>query len=254
MLHLVLIFILGTIVGSFLNVCIHRLPRGGSLVFPASHCPSCQHKLSVLDLIPVFSYFLLRGKCRYCKAPISFRYLIVEFLAGSIFVGIALNFPLSYRLFPFHAIFVGLMIVAFFIDLEHQVIPDAVSFAGIGLGLIYNAFVVKNLLPALLGMFLGYLILFLIGFVGKLIFKKEAMGEGDLFLGALLGAYLGWQNLLLALFLAYLLAAVVSLFLLALGKVKMGEHIPFGPALAAGGVLTLFFGRAILSWYLGLLL
>lgn len=257
MLYLIF-FVLGTIVGSFLNVCICRLPQGKSIIFPASHCPCCSHRLTALELVPIFSYFLLKGKCRYCKVPVSFRYPLVEFLTGALFVGTALLFPVPYSLFPF--LFVCLMIVVFFIDLEHQVIPDALNFSGIFLGLLYNFFRglsyskgegLNPFLSALYGMLIGYVLLYVIGAAGRFLFKKEAMGEGDFFLGALLGACLGWQGGLLSIFLAYLLAGAISAVLLILGRVKMGEHIPFGPALAAGGVLTLFFGPQIVGWYLG---
>lgn len=147
-------------------------------------------------------------------------------------------------------------------DLEHQVIPDLMNLGGIGLGLVFNfskSFVYKGeginpFIAALIGMFLGWLIFYLIGKIGKLIFKKDAIGEGDLYLAAMLGAFLGWQGLLLAVFLSYLLAGIVALVFLALGKIKMGEYIPFGPALVMGGILTLFYYQQIIDWYLHIVL
>jgi leader peptidase (prepilin peptidase)/N-methyltransferase len=263
MLHLVFLFIVGAVVGSFLNVCIHRLPRGESIVFPASHCPQCGNRLRPLDLIPILGYFFLSGKCRYCKASISFRYPLVEFMTAVIFVGAALSFPPAELPldFAFSIAFVSLMVVVFFTDLEQQLIPDSISVSGIFLGLAYNG--LRGLLypqgerwlplvSAIYGMLLGYVIFFLISRLGKMAFKKEVMGDGDLFLAALLGAYLGWRGLLLSVFLAYLLAGMVLLVLMLLRKVKTGQYVPFGPALAGGGVITLFFEQQIMNWYLNL--
>jgi len=256
-MYLISLFIIGAFVGSFLNVCIHRMPREESIVFPGSHCPHCNHRLGVIDLIPIIGYFLIRGTCGYCQAAVSFRYPLVETISGGVFVASALAFPplTSSFAFAFSLIFLSLLIVIFFVDLEHQVIPSVASYLGVAVGLLFNLSGGLNLfLSALIGAGLGFFILYLIGSVGKMLFKKDAMGEGDLYLGAMLGAAFGWRGLWLALFLAYLLAAIVALVLLGFGKVKMGDYVPFGPALAAGGVITLFFGQKILVWYLGMFL
>jgi leader peptidase (prepilin peptidase)/N-methyltransferase len=265
MLHLIFLFILGTIIGSFLNVCIHRLPRGESIIYPASHCPQCNRRLGTIDLIPIFGYFLLGGKCRYCRANIPFRYPLVELISGLLLVGVALKFPpTKFPLeFIFYILFSFLCIIVFFTDLEEQVIPDSVSVTGIFAGLIFNYLkgiffsrgeAMNPFLSALFGMLLGYVLLYLIAKAGRMWFKKEVMGEGDLYLVAFLGAYLGWQGALLSIFLAYLLAGVVTLPLLLFGKVKMKSYVPFGPALVAGGILSLFFGQQLINWYLGLFL
>lgn len=263
MLYIIFFFILGAIIGSFLNVCIHRLPRRESVIHPPSHCPHCKHRLGALDLIPIVSYLLYWGKCRYCKAPISFRYPVVELAAGALFVGVALRFP--FAAFPldfgFYLFFVSVLMIIFFTDLEKQVIPDAASITGIFVGLSFNyakgliyhkGGILNPFISALYGMLLGYALLYLIGWLGKIWFKKEVMGEGDLYLAALLGAYLGWDGVLLSIFLAYLVAAAVSLALLAAGRVKMGHYVPFGPALVAGGIITMFFGQQLVAWYLSL--
>lgn len=253
-MYLISLFIIGAFVGSFLNVCIHRLPREESIVLPGSHCPHCNHGLGIIDLIPIISYWLVRGRCRHCRAPISFRYPLVEIISGGFFVASALAFPPTTAPmgFAFSVIFLLLLTVISFIDLEHQVIPDAASYLGIAAGLLFNLSRGWNFfLAALIGLGLGFFLLYLIGFAGKIFFKKDTMGEGDLFLGAMLGAAFGWQGLLLAFFLAYLLAAIVALALLGIGKVKMGDYVPFGPALAGGGVIAWFFSRQILAWYLG---
>lgn len=244
-------FILGTIVGSFLNVCIHRLPRGESIVFPSSHCPACEKKLSLLDLIPILGYFLLGGKCRCCRVKISPRYPLVEFLAAAGFALSWMQAGGNMLDFVFQIIFVSVLLVLFFSDLEQQVIPDSVSFFGIAVGLIYNFLRGPSFfLSAFSGMLIGFCLLYLIGKLGKLWFKKEAMGEGDFYAAAILGAGLGWQGGLLSILLAFLLAGFVSVFLIISGRVKMGQYIPFGPALAAGGIIALFFGGRIIEWYL----
>ena len=245
-----------------MNVCIHRLPRGESIIYPASHCPHCGRKIGALELVPLIGYLLLRGECRYCKERISFRYPLVEFLTGALFVGVAYNFPLAAHPleFFFYLFFSSLMIVVFFTDIEKQVIPDSISITGILAGLFFNfirgmffqeGLALNYFWSALFGMLLGYVLLYLIAKFGKLLFKKEVMGEGDLYLVALLGAYLGWQGVLLSIFMAYLLAGAVSAVLLVSGKIKMGQYVPFGPALVTGGFIALFFGQQIMNWYLG---
>ncbi|MFH1362113.1 MAG: prepilin peptidase [bacterium] len=240
-------------IGSFLNVCIYRIPRQKSIVFPASHCPQCQRKLGFLDLFPILSFIFQRGKCRYCGGKISGRYPLVEFLSGLSFVTVAFAFPPEINPigFVFSLMFILLLLMISFIDFEFQLIPDALSITGIVFGLVFHLFT-GDFFNALIGLALGFGLLFLVGKLGKICFKKEALGEGDLYLAAFIGAYLGWSGLLAALFLSYLLAGAAAVFLLATGKVKMSSYVPFGPALAAGGIIVLFFGERIISWYLGI--
>ena len=247
----IILFLLGLVVGSFLNVCIHRLPRDESIVWPASHCPACSKRLGPLELVPIVSFLFLRGKCSTCKTPISWRYPLIELLTGLYFV---LCYPLisnPYSL-AFSLFFGCLLIVIFFIDLEHQVIPDSLNVIGIVGGFFFN-FLNGQIVQSLIGFALGFSLLLLIAKFGQAIFKKEALGEGDLFLAAMLGAWLGW-NVLLAVFLSYLIAGVIVFILLSAKKVKFGDLIPFGPFLAAGGLIAFFFGSQIVSWYLGLFL
>jgi len=247
-MSLILFFITGAVVGSFLNVCIYRLPRGESIVFPSSHCPSCKHALNMLDLIPVFGYLSLQGKCRYCQAHISWRYPLVELITASLFVLIAGFFPAVEIIFLLF--FVSILIAIFFIDLEHQVIPDVLTFLGLGIGLLYNLRSWNIFVSGALGMAAGYLVLAGIGYFGKILFKKEALGEGDLFLGALLGVFLGWEQVIFAILLAYVLAAGFIIPFMLLKKISFGEYIAFGPALVVAGIITLFIGQNIISWYL----
>ena len=246
----------GAVVGSFLNVCIHRLPHGESISFPPSHCPACGHRLALFDLFPLLSFLWLWGKCRYCRAPISWRYPLVEGLTAA---GFAFTFGLTGPDYPrliFQLVFLSVMIVIFFIDLETQLIPDSAIITVVAAGLLYHFWLgfPWPFLSSILGLGGGYLLLFSIGWLGKLFYQKEVLGEGDPLLAAALGAGLGWGGGLLAIFLGYFMAAVVLTVLLAARRVKMGQYVAFGPALAAGGVAALFFGPVIINWYLGLLL
>lgn len=241
--------VIGSIVGSFLNVCIYRLPRGESVVFPASHCPACENKLKPFDLIPILSYLWLRGRCRFCGEKISVRYPLVEFLTAILFGLAWLQAGGQWLTAICLMIFVSTLVIIYFVDLEKELIPDAASYAGIAAGFVFG-FLRGEIFLALVGALLGFFLLWAIGQLGKLWFKKETMGSGDPFVGALLGAYLGWSGALLSIFLAYILAALVVIVLLALRRVKMDGYVPFGPALAAGGVITLFYGERILAWYL----
>jgi leader peptidase (prepilin peptidase)/N-methyltransferase len=242
------------VVGSFLNVCIHRLPRGESIIFPASHCPQCQHQLAPLDLIPILSFVLLKGRCRYCQAKISVRYPLVELLTGLLFVLAGYFFPLERSLLTliFSLIFISFLLVAAFIDWSELVIPDVISYSGIVLGLFYN-WLTGNIFNAILGMALGYGFIWLIARLGRVVFKKEAMGEGDLYLAAFIGAFLGWELMAAAFFLSYLFAGVAAVVFLLLGRVKMGQPVPFGPALAVGAIAALFWGTRLINWYVGFL-
>ncbi|OGB89639.1 hypothetical protein A2625_05850 [candidate division WOR-1 bacterium RIFCSPHIGHO2_01_FULL_53_15] len=244
-------FILGLVVGSFLNVCIYRLPREESIIWPSSHCPRCGKDLRPLDLIPLISFFLLRGRCRSCGEKISPRYPLVELLTGCGFVGVFILSGGEFVPLIFQSVFLSALIVIFFVDLEHSVIPDSASYLGILAGLLYNfLFGWPVFLSALGGALLGYLILYLISLAGRLYYKKDVLGDGDLYLAVVLGAWLGWGGVLAAIFLSYLLAALVLLTLLLSGRVKFGQYVPFGPALAAGGLITLFFGPQLIGFYL----
>lgn len=247
MLVNLLIFALGACVGSFLNVCVYRLPHDQSIITPPSHCTACKRRLKPIDLIPLLSYFLLRGKCRFCGKKISARYPWVEFLTGLIFLLIKLQFGLS--AFWAYAIFASLLIVIFFIDLKHLVILDELCYLGITVGLVHNL-ILGSILSSLAGAALGFGLLWLIGWLGKKYYKKEALGEGDLKLAAMLGAFLGWEQILLVIFLAYLLGAIAGLMLLGLKIKKMDEYIPFGPALAAGAFIAMFWGKFLINFYL----
>ena len=243
----------GLVVGSFLNVCIYRIPRGESLVAPRSRCPGCGAPVRARDNIPLVSYLLLRGRCRSCAARISPQYPAVEALTAALFVAALGRFGLTPRGLLATAFLCGL-VVATFVDLEHQIIPHAVTLPGIPLGLLGSLAGGGPPPPeALIGCLAGAGFVYLIALYCEIILGREAMGLGDVNLVAMLGAFLGWRALVVAFFLATVTGSVVSLALIALRRRDRKEPIPFGPFLALGGAAALFAGDAMVRWYLSLL-
>jgi len=247
----VLIFILGLIVGSFSNVCIYRIPRNESIIYPASHCPKCRSKIKPVDNIPLLSFILLKGRCRNCKSKISIQYPIVEFLTGLIYLIIYLIYGLSIQSL-IYIILSSVLIIIAFIDLNEQIVPDIISLPGIVIGFITSFFVPYiSFINSALGVFVGGGIILIIGLAGSVIFKKEAMGGGDVKLAAMIGAFLGWRYIIISLFLGFFLGALAGIFLI-LSKIKSREDVvPFGPFIALGSIITLLWGERIISWYMG---
>jgi len=250
-INVVLIFILGLIVGSFSNVCIYRIPKNESIVFPASHCPKCHSNISPKDNIPLLSYILLKGRCRNCKSKISIQYPIVEFLTGLIYLIIYLIYGLNIKTVIYIILSSALVIIAF-IDLNEQIVPDVISLPGIVIGFILSFFVPYiSFINSGLGVAVGGGIILIIGLAGSVIFKKEAMGGGDVKLAAMIGAFLGWRYIIISLFLGFFLGALAGIFLI-VSKIKSREdEVPFGPFIILGSFITLLWGEKILSWYLG---
>jgi leader peptidase (prepilin peptidase)/N-methyltransferase len=250
-INVVLIFILGLIVGSFSNVCIYRIPRNESIIYPASHCPKCRSNISPKDNIPLLSYILLKGRCRNCKSKISIQYPIVEFLTGLIYLIVYLIYGLSIQSLIYIILSSALIIIAF-IDLNEQVIPEVISLPGMVIGLILSFFVPYiSFINSALGIVIGGGIILVIRLAGSLIFKKESMGIGDIELAAMIGAFLGWRYIIISLFLGFFLGAVAGIFLI-LSKIKSREDmIPFGPFIALGSLITILCGEKILVWYVG---
>ena len=250
-INVILIFILGLIVGSFCNVCIYRIPRNESVIYPASHCPNCHTDILAKDNIPLLSYLLLKGRCRNCGIKIFIQYPIVEFLTGLIYVIIYLIYGFSIQSLIYIILLSALIIIAF-IDLNKQIILDVISLPGIVIGLILSFFVPYiSFINSALGVLVGGGIIFIIGLAGSVIFKKEAMGGGDVKLAAMIGAFLGWKYTIITLFLGFFLGALVGIFLI-LSKIKSKEDVvPFGPFIALGSFITLLWGEKILSWYVG---
>jgi len=245
------LFAVGAIVGSFMNVCIYRLPREKSIVKPRSFCPSCSKTIPWYDNIPVLSFVLLRGRCRFCKGKISPVYIIVEIISGLMCVWLFRHFGLTPKFFILWYLTCSL-IVASFIDLKFQEIPDVITLPGIliGLGaaLFYPPLMGRTeILPSALQSFLGILAgggsIYALGFVGEIIFKKEAMGGGDVKLLAMIGAFLGWKLAIFVFFLAPFFGAAVGITL----KIKEGkEIIPYGPYLSLAAICAMFYGDIIL--------
>ena len=250
-IEVVLIFILGLIVGSFSNVCVYRIPRNESIVYPASHCPKCHTTIKPIDNIPLLSYILLKGRCRNCKSKISIRYPVVEFLTGFIYLQIYLVYGLSIQTLIYIILSSALIIISF-IDLNEQIVPDVISLPGIVIGFIISFFIPYiSFINSALGILAGGGIILIIGLAGSVIFKKEAMGGGDVKLAAMIGAFLGWRYIIISLFLGFFLGAIVGIILI-LSKIKSREDVvPFGPFIVLGSFITLLWGEKILSWYLG---
>ena len=266
--------IFGLIVGSFLNVCIVRLPRGGSVAKPGSHCPRCKEPIRFYDNIPVISFLLLRARCRGCGEPISWRYPMVELLNGLCYFWIVREFGLGGEAFLLMAFFSALIVITF-IDLDHQIIPDVITLPGMLVGLALAPFFmyplndplpfhlgallppgahyVNALLNSFIGLLLGATPLFAVGWIWEKLRHVEAMGGGDVKLMGMVGSFIGWKGALLTIMLGAFAGSVVGVTLILLKRHKMEKVIPFGPYLAAGAATSALYGPDILSWYLGLI-
>lgn len=253
--YIKLIFALsaGLCIGSFLNVLIYRLPLGRSIVKPGSACPNCGARIRWYDNIPVLSYLLLRGKCRHCQSRISLRYPLVELVTGLLSLAIFFRYGVSWACL-FYFIFISGLIAIIFIDFDHQIIPDVITYPGIVAGFI-SSLILPNITysDSLIGIILGGGILYLIALGYLMLAKREGMGGGDIKLLAMIGAFLGWQALPFTILSSAFLGSVVGIIaMLKTGKdTKMA--IPFGPFLSIGAILYLFWGARITLWYLGLL-
>ncbi len=249
MLNLISI-LLGAIVGSFLNVCIVRLPNEESIIFPGSHCPQCKKPIQFYDNIPLISYIILRGKCRYCKKPISIQYPLVEGITAlsSFLLFVRFGLSLSYLLY---FLFVAALIVITVIDLYHQIIPDVISLPGIGVGLLISLINSQiTFLNSFLGALLGGGSLFLVAILYQWLFKREGMGGGDVKLLAMIGAFLGWKSVILTILLSSFIGSVTGIILMILKGKDFKYAIPFGPFLSLGAVIALFYGERMIWWYL----
>jgi leader peptidase (prepilin peptidase)/N-methyltransferase len=251
-IEIFLVFVLGLIVGSFSNVCIYRVPRNESVIYPASHCPKCRTKIKPVDNIPLLSYILLKGRCRNCGSKISIQYPVVEFLTGLIYLIIYLIYGLSIQSLVYIILSSALIIIAF-IDLKEQIIPDIISLPGIVIGLILS-FIVPyiSFINSALGALFGGGVILIIAWVGSIVFKKEAMGGGDVKLTAMIGAFLGWRYTIISLFLGFFLGALTGIVLIMTKIKKREDAIPFGPFIALGSIITLLCGEKIIAWYIGI--
>jgi leader peptidase (prepilin peptidase)/N-methyltransferase len=242
----------GMLVGSFLNVCICRMPKGESVVFPPSHCPQCDYRIRWYDNIPLFSYLLLRAKCRGCGLHISLQYPLVELLNGLLTLALFLRFgPTLAFLVLF--LFCSALVVITFIDLEHQIIPDEISLSGIVIGFVLSFFLQgHSWLNSLLGILLGGGSLLLVAYGYQWLTGKEGMGGGDIKLLAMMGAFLGWKSIPFIIFASSLIGSVIGITIMLIQKKDSKLAIPFGPYLAFAAVVYIFYGRQIVHWYLNL--
>lgn len=243
---------LGLIVGSFANVLIHRLPLGQSVVSPRSRCPACGRPIAAIENVPVVSWLALRGRCRGCRAPISVRYPLVEAVHGAGYFALAWWLGVQPRTAVLMGLLTALVVLAL-IDLDHHLLPDAITLPGTAVGLL------ASLLPggpspleSALSAAGGYLAFAAVALAYRKTRGVEGLGRGDWKMAAMLGAFLGWQGLLLTVFLAALSGTLVGLALMARGRHARHE-LPLGTFLAAAGIVTLFVGQPIVSWYGNLL-
>ena len=236
-------------VGSFLNVCIYRLPAGKSIVRPASACPVCGNTIRWYDNIPLISYVILRGRCRGCNTPISLRYPIIEILCGLFAMAIGMHYGYSLPALIYFILIAALLVITF-IDIDHRIIPDVISLSGIPLG-----FLASFLLPqlkwsdSLIGIATGGGSLLAVAWGYQLITGKDGMGGGDIKLLAMIGAFLGWKGVLFTLMASSLIGTAVGIVVMMRSGKGMKMAVPFGPFLSMGAIIYIFLGPQLIEWY-----
>jgi leader peptidase (prepilin peptidase)/N-methyltransferase len=267
-------FVLGLVIGSFLNVCILRIPGGKSIVLPASACPKCGTVIKPYDNIPVFSWLILRGKCRSCKAPISPMYPFVEFLTGLLFLGCFLAFGATVDTLKC-SVFAAILVVLIFTDVRERILPDLVNYTGFALGLLFSVFTkptdgtslwlanrifdfppptpVLSLIDALIGAALGSGLLWLVSEAYFKLRGKEGMGLGDVKMMLMAGAFLGAKRTLLTILAGSILGSLIGVAIIAAKRKDSEYELPFGTFLGAGALLVVFFGTPVVNWYQTLL-
>jgi leader peptidase (prepilin peptidase)/N-methyltransferase len=250
-LAMTLLALLGLVVGSFLNVCIHRLPERTSVVSPGSRCPGCGYELRWYDNIPVVSYALLGGRCRSCRSRISIRYPIIEIITMAVFLAhyrvIGPDIILVPRLF-----FACLLIVLFAIDLEHHLLPNAITLPGIVVGLLFSLLLPPGIISAAIGTLIGGGTLWLIGEAYYRYSGQEGMGGGDVKMLAMIGAFLGWKLAIVTLVFSSIAGALIGMLVLAIRRGGLKYALPYGTFLALGALVASLYGDQIVEWYVGL--
>lgn len=249
----VFVFIFGICIGSFLNVCIYRLPESKSIVHPRSLCPHCGALIRFYDNIPLFSYIALRAKCRHCGARISLRYPVIEFISGIFAVGVFLKFGISVEALIYYT-FIATLLVITFIDIDHQIIPDIISLPGIPI-FFAASFALPDMtfVESILGILIGGGSLFLVAWLYHLITRREGMGGGDIKLLAMMGAIIGWKGVLFTIFTASAVGTLAGLVVILTAGKTMKLKIPFGPFLAIGAIAYIFLGPQLIAWYFNIL-
>ena len=246
----ILIIILGLSIGSFLNVCIFRIPAQVSISKPRSRCPKCKHQLKFWENIPVFSYLFLKGKCSSCRTPISIRYPLVEIFTSLLFLLLYYYYGFTIKTALLCMLF-SIVIIITFIDIDVQIIPNDLLILGL---IPVSIYVILLGLDNIMGHILGAMglsaIFFLIGYLGKIFYKEESMGMGDVKYSFLIGLLLGWKSGLLALGISFLFAALFIVIIFIQKKLKSRQKIPFGPFMSIGLLIALIWGDKIIEWYL----
>lgn len=258
-----IVFMFGACLGSFLNVCIYRIPAELSVVKPRSRCPKCMTDLAWKDNIPILGWVLLKGKCRYCKAPIAARYPTIELLTAILFTLIWLYFPYDILLAPYWLLAFGLVLGSM-VDLDEMWLPDRVTIGGMIIGPVFSFILpamhgteghLSGLVHSLVGMAFGFGLFWSISLLGRLILKKDAMGFGDVKLMGALGAFLGFESIIFITFFSSLFGAVIGISFIAMGKRELQSKIPFGPYIALAAVLWILGGSGLwdgyVSWVIG---
>lgn len=249
----IIVFVFGLCIGSFMNVCIYRVPVSKSIVHPGSMCPKCGNVIRFYDNIPVLSYLWLKGRCRNCNESISIRYPLVEIISGLFSLCVFLIFGLSLEGIIYY-VFISTLLVITFIDIDHQIIPDTISIPGIPAGFIAS-FVLPSLtyLDSLLGILAGGVSLFLVSWIYELIKGKSGMGGGDIKLLAMIGAFIGWKGVLFTIFISSAVGTLTGIIIMLRTQKGLKLAVPFGPFLSIGAVIYIFFGPQLIYWYLNLL-
>ena len=246
---IVLSGVFGLAVGSFLNVCIYRLPLGQSVVRPASRCTHCGTSLRWYDNVPLLSYLLLRGRCRQCHAEVSVMYPLIEAITGVVFVAGYLLFGFQLLLLA-RLLFACAMIVLFIIDLQHRLLPNVLTLPGIVMGFLFSLLLPPGWLDSLIGIVAGGGVLLLLAEAYYRVRKEEGLGMGDVKMLAMIGAFLGWKLMLVTLVLSSFMGSIIGLGMIALKRGDMKYALPFGTFLAIGALAASVSGDALLGWYL----
>ncbi len=259
---LLFVFAFGAAIGSFLNVVIYRLPAGLSLLHPPSRCPHCLHQLGMTENVPVFGWLWLRGRCRWCRTPVSWRYPAVEAATGLLYLLVFWQFGFNLTTIGYWTLLAWLLSLSL-IDLDTMTLPNSLTSSALVVGLLFQIAygwqiangkgIVQQLMFGVSGAVLGIWLLFFICVLGSLLFGQQAMGDADEKLMAAIGAWLGWKFVLLTGFFACATGTIFGLGAIALGKLDRKQPMPFGPFLSLGAILTIFWGKEVLSVYLKLL-
>lgn len=242
---ILLIFVFGLVVGSFINCVLYRLYKNQSFIGGRSYCPNCKRQLGFWDLIPVFSFLFLRGKCRYCRQKISWQYPFIELITALIFCLVYWATGLNFLLLARNLFFSAVLIIIFVFDLKYQLISDRIIIPAVIIAFLFNLFLKISWLNLVLGVIIGSS-LFLIQY---LISKGKWIGFGDIYLGFSMGAMLGWQKVILAIVLGYFIGSITAIVLLVSKKETLKSKIALGPFLVVGACIALLYGEEILNWY-----